>query len=131
MSGTVRFNRDGKFDLQLSQALIRERKLGEMFEGCNLARIELKSESWMWEKSGNLCVEFEWNGKPSGIASTQATCWIHELLRDGEMVCQFVFPVANLRRLVREAIAAGHYRDFAGDDGLSSVALLNIRDLLR
>jgi len=41
----VKFNRDQKYDLQLSQALIRERKLADIFGSAAIEKIELKSES--------------------------------------------------------------------------------------
>ena len=59
----VTFNRNNKFDLQLSASLVRERALGEIFvhaifDGMKPVRIELKSETWQWEKTGNICVEY-------------------------------------------------------------------------
>jgi len=45
----ISFNRDAKFDLQLNQALLNERRLGEIFESEKIEKIELKSETWQWE----------------------------------------------------------------------------------
>jgi hypothetical protein len=41
----INFNRDAKFDLQLNQALLNERRLAEIFESQKIDKIELKSES--------------------------------------------------------------------------------------
>jgi hypothetical protein len=71
LSGIIQ-NRDKKFDLQLSQALIDERRLAEIFAGAKIERIELKSESSQWEQTGHIAIEYEQDGKPSGIATTEA-----------------------------------------------------------
>lgn len=132
----VTFNRDEKFDLQLSQALIDERRLADVFQLDAIERselrVELKSESYLWERTGNICVEFRRNGKPSGISSTQADWWVHELKAlDGSTVVYLVFPIERLKELARAAIRRGDWRSNAGDGGLSDVALIRIRDLMR
>jgi len=126
----ITFNADEKFDLQLSQALIDERRLAHFFEHCDLHRVELKSESFIWEKSGNICVEYMRDGKPSGLAVTKADAWVHELKRKGQTVMYAVFPIEQLKALTRSAIRAGRWRDKAGDGGRQRVALLRLRDLL-
>lgn len=122
------FNADDKFDIQLGQALIHERKLERIF---TTGKIELKTETWLWERTGNICIEYEWNGKKSGIAATEAEIWIHQLKRGEETVIWFMFPVERLRALCREAYARGDYRTGSGDDGKSSVILLAISKLTR
>jgi hypothetical protein len=127
-------NRDHKFDIQLSAAMINERRLGEIFVGADIRKletIELKSESHQWEKTGNIAIEFDWSGKPSGIAVTEAGFWAHELKRHGETLGYFMFPDERLKALCREAYRRGDYRTGVGDDGLSSVVLIRIRDLLQ
>ena len=80
-----RQNHDRKFDLRLSQALIYERRLGEIFRTATIEKIELKSETWQWEQTHNICVEYRRDGRPSGISTTTAGIWVHELLRNGEL----------------------------------------------
>lgn len=128
--GGVTFNHDRKFDLQLSQALIDERRLAEIFENADIHTIELKSESFQWEQTGNICLEFRQNGQPSGIAATEAGCWVHELKRDGETLCYLMFPAERLRQLARAAYKAGHWRANAGDGGRFDVVLIRLRDIL-
>ena len=130
-AGKITFNRDRKFDLQLDQALIDERRLAEIFEHANIRRIELKSESHQWEKTGNICIEFRQNGHPSGIAATEADLWVHELKRDGETLCYLMFPAERLKKLAREAYKKGRHRSNAGDGGRFDVVLLRLRDILK
>jgi hypothetical protein len=115
--GKVTFNRDNKFDLQLSDALIAERRLAEIFENLDIHKIELKTETWQWEQTGNICIEYRHGSEPSGIAVTEAGCWTHELRRDGETLVYLMFPVKRLKELARRAYAEGRHRERGGDGG--------------
>lgn len=129
--GKIIFNRDKKFDLQLEQALIDERRLGAIFEHADIHKIELKSESYLWEQTGNICIEYRQDGRPSGIAATEAGVWVHELKRDGETLCYLMFPIERMKHLARKAYKAGFRRSHAGDGGRQDVVLLRLRDILK
>jgi hypothetical protein len=124
-------NHDGKFDLQLSQALIDERRLADIFVGATLEKIELKSESWLWEQSGNICIEYRRNGKLTGISTTEADVWVHELKRNGQTLVYLMFPIERLKTLCRDAMRAGRVRKGVGDDNLSDVVILRLKDILQ
>ena len=135
----IQYNRDKKFDIQLNQSLLAERKLGEIFASAKLERVDLsperwkieqKTESWLWEKSGNLCIEYKNRGKPSGIASTEADFWVHELKREDETLVYIMIPVKHLKELCRKYYKLGKYRENVGDDGQSDVVLVPIKDLI-
>jgi len=116
-NGKITFNRDNKFDLQLSQSLIDQRRLADIFEHMNIHKIELKSENWQWEQTGNICIEYRQNDQPSGIAVTEAGCWVHELKRDGITLCYLMFPIERLKQLARKAYAEHRYHEGGGDGG--------------
>lgn len=125
----IAFNRDAKFDIQLAAALVAERRLGEIFAAAKFEKIELKTETWQWRRTGNLAIEYRQRGKPSGIAVTQADYWVHELCEDdGATVGYFVIPVERLKRLARAAYRAGNHRT-GGDNGEFEMVLLSVRDL--
>jgi hypothetical protein len=130
-TGKIIFNRDRKFDLQLSDALIRERCLAEIFCAANIEKIELKSETWQWEQTGNIAIEYACDGQPSGIATTEADYWVHELRRDGRTLLYLMLPVERLKELARAAYQAGQHREHGGDAGRFSVVLLKLSDLLQ
>lgn len=130
-AGKIAFNRDNKFDIQLSQALIDERRLADIFIGAKIERQELKSESWQWEQTGNIAIEYKCDGKPSGISVTEADLWVHELKRDGQTLLYLMIPVPRLKDLCRAAIRAGRARSNAGDDGRFDVVILPLRELLK
>jgi len=133
------FNKDKKFDIQLSQSFINERRLGEVFKSAKLERvelsqehwkIELKSETWQWERTGNICIEYRHNGNKSGIAATEADFWVHELKREDSTLVYIMIPVAHLKKLCSKYYGMGRYRENAGDDGRSNVILIPIREIL-
>lgn len=135
MQGKIAFRADSKFDLQLSQALIDERRLAEIFTDGLIEKIELKSETWQWEQTGNICIEYRRDGRLSGISTTRADYWVHELKRHapGEAftLVYLMFPMERLKELARTAIRAGRVRKGVGDDGLSDVVLIRLRDILQ
>jgi hypothetical protein len=100
-------NNDKKFDVQLSQALIDERRLMDVFREARIEKIELKSESWQWERAGNICIEYRCDGRPSGISTTEADMWVHELKRDGATLCYLMFPTARLKEISRKRSSLG------------------------
>jgi hypothetical protein len=127
----IKFNTDDKFDLQLSQALINERNLANIFEHLRIEKIELKSETWQWEQIGNICIEYEQNGRPSGIAVTEADYWVHELKRGGQTLVYLMFPVERLKELARRAYAEGRYREGGGDHGRFKNVLIPLSEILK
>jgi hypothetical protein len=128
---TITFNKDSKFDLQLSKALISERRLADVFAFGNFdTKIELKSESWQWRRTGNIAIEYMRDGKPCGIAVTEADYWVHELCDDNEKTLLYLMvSVDRLKALARAAIKGGRSRQ--GGDGMRSrMALINVSELL-
>ena len=53
-----------KFDLDLKYGLVKEKIVADMLQD---KKIEVKSERGMWLKTGNIAIEYESYGKPSGI----------------------------------------------------------------
>ena len=131
MSEAVKYNNDKKFDLQLSQALQAERRLGEIFSAKKIDKIELKTETWQWEQTGNICIEYKFNGKPSGIAATEADYWVHELRRDNETLCYLMFPIDRLKYLGREFYHLGKTCAKSGDGRKSEVVLIPLNEVLK
>jgi hypothetical protein len=92
-------NRDNKFDIQLNVANLREHVLGRLLGG---GKIELKSETWQWRRTGNIALEFEQRGRPSGFAVSEADVWTQELNDDeGKILCDLMFPLERVKELAR------------------------------
>jgi hypothetical protein len=124
-------NANAKFDIQLATAKVHERRLHKIFTAAKLEKIELKSESTLWERTGNICIEYRQNGQPSGIAVTQADYWVHELLREGETLCYLMFPIERLKTLARTHIFMGHIHKNGGDRGNIDMVLIPLADILK
>ena len=56
-----------KFDIDLEYGKVREQMVADMLQD---KKIEVKSERGMWMRTGNIAIEYECYGKPSGIAAT-------------------------------------------------------------
>lgn len=113
--GTLARNGDYRFDVQLEEGLAVEAWFYEMT--CGGDRFEVKHDQRAAE-TGNLYVEYEHdpghtgNYQPSGIARTEADCWIFVL---GEPAACFVgVATERLKGLARRAVRSnriGHQRD--------------------
>ena len=128
-SDRVTFNDDGKFDFQLNRALGDEHAFAHALLG---KKFEHKCERHQPWDYGNLCIETAWNGRPSGIMTTEADLWAHELKYRDATVATMLFPVPILRRLARyyenDPVCNNRFRG-GGDGGLSDGVLLPIGPL--
>ena len=126
----VTYHRGKKFDLQLSEALINEKRLGDIFEYRRIEKIELKSETWQWEKTGNICLEYQMDGEPSGIAATEADYWVHELKRDGKTLVYLMFPKDRLLDLARD-VWRKEGPKIGGDGSRFKMVTIPLKDILK
>lgn len=113
-----------KFDLDLAYGKVREQRIADMLTD---KKIEVKSERDMWVRTGNICIEFESYGKPSGIAVTEADYWFHNLCIGSETFATLVFDVPSLKRIIDNL----DYKKTVsgGDHNASRLYLLNIQKL--
>jgi hypothetical protein len=129
LGGKVKFSAGKKFDIQLLQGLRSERRFARLLCFANIEFIEIKKEDWLWERTGNIAIEYECRARPSGLNVTEADMWVHDVQRGGETLFYLMFPMRKLRDLVTLARLRGHVRD-GGDDGQSKMALIRLTDLL-
>ena len=88
-----------KFDLDLQYGQVREQMVADMLQD---GKIVVKSERGMWMRTGNIAIEFESYGKPSGIAATEADYWFHNLCVGEEVFATLVFKTDNLKRIIKD-----------------------------
>lgn len=120
----MKLNNDNRFDIDLEYGQIFEQKIADIFQS---SKIEVKTERDKWNSTGNIVIEFESRGHPSGIAVTQADFWFHNLALKGELIMTLVFPVAVLKRYIKQhnpRVVRG------GDDNTSKLYLINLADLV-
>jgi hypothetical protein len=102
-----------KFDLDLAYGEVREDKIADMLQN---KKIEVKSEKDMWQKTGNICIEYQSWGKPSGIEATESDYWFHNLCIGEEEYCTLVFETSVLRKIIK----ANKFRSVSGGDNNAS-----------
>jgi len=120
----AKFNNDKKFDIDLAYGNIHEQAIADMLEN---RKIEVKTERGMWVKTGNIAIEFESWGKPSGIASTEADYWFHRLAIGDDLFATLVFDVPTLRRIVDNLDV--HKVMYGGDNKASKMYLVSLAKL--
>ena len=114
-----------KFDLDLKYGTVREDKLAEMLQD---KKIEVKSERSMWMKTGNIAIEYESWGKPSGIRATESDYWFHNLCVGDNEYCTLVFKTEVLRTIVYKLDKFKTV--YGGDNNASKMFLINLQKLL-
>ena len=86
-----------KFDLDLAYGKVREQRVADMLQD---AKIEVKSERGMWMRTGNIAIEYQCYGKPSGIEATEADYWFHNLCIGDKTFATLVFDVPSLKKII-------------------------------
>ena len=114
-----------KFDVDLEFGQTWEKHIDEMFSGAKTC--EIKTERDTWAKTGNICIEVQSYGKPSGLASTEAELWVQNLVKDGELVCSLVFNTDKLKDIVKEMNTR---TVMGGDNYASKLHLVSLKKLM-
>ena len=113
-----------KFDIDLQYGTVREEKIADMLQN---KKIEVKSERDLWQKTGNICIEYQSYGKPSGIDATESDYWFHNLCIGDDEYCTLVFNTATLKKIVKRLDS---FRTVSGGDNRASqMYLLNLQKL--
>ena len=113
-----------KFDIDLEYGQVREKLVADMLQD---KKIEVKSERDKWQKTGNIAIEYESYGKPSGINSTEADYWFHNLCIGKDTFATIVFETKNLKRIIENL---DYKRSVSGGDHMASkMYLLNLQKL--
>lgn len=120
----VTFNKDFKYDLEFGE--IREQRVADILLN---QKIEVKTERGQWATTGNIAIEYEYRGQPSGITTTEAPYWMHILEVNGEEFCTLLFKTSVLRTLLKTVKSSR--RVAGGDDKQSKLVLLPLSELFK
>ncbi len=91
--------------------------------------VEVKTDRQL-QRTGNLFIEYECRGKPSGLAATKATWWAFTAEAHGQNIFKLVrvsWLKARLKQLLDVGKAFGDIK--GGDDWASRGVLVKIQDL--
>tara|TARA_R100001510_G_scaffold51545_1_gene51446 strand:- start:496 stop:933 length:438 start_codon:yes stop_codon:yes gene_type:complete len=113
-----------KFDLDLMYGEIREEKIAAMLTD---KKVEVKSERDIWQNTGNICIEYECWGKPSGIRATESDYWFHNLCIGDDEYCTLVFKTDTLKKIVDKLDTFKTVS--GGDSNASRMYLVNLQKL--
>jgi len=117
-------NKTSTFDIDLKYGQIREKRVADLFKG---GKVEVKTERSWGRKTGNIAVEYEFRGKPSGIDKTEAKWWFQVLELNGKEYCMIVFRVSRLKKIVAK-YKKTHTKDI-GDYRASKCVVIPIKEL--
>jgi hypothetical protein len=113
-----------KFDIDLAYGKVREDLIKDMLQD---KKIEVKSERDVWKRTGNIAIEYECYGKPSGINATEADYWFHNLCVGEDVYATLVFKTENLKKILdsleRKVSVNG------GDHNASRMYLISLQKL--
>ena len=93
--------KNNKFDIDLKYGQEREQRLASILDK-DKNKIEVKTERDWWFKTGNIAIEVECNGKPSGIMATKADYWVHILAEGDKDYCRLIFDTRTVKRLAKK-----------------------------
>ena len=113
-----------KFDIDLEYGQVREQLVADMLQN---KKIEVKSERDMWQRTGNIAIEYQSYGKPSGIDATESDYWFHNLCVGEDTFCTLVFNTESLKKIINNL---DYKRSVSGgDNNASKMYLLNLQKL--
>ena len=115
---------DFRYDLKVGQ--IGEELLSSILTN---KKIEVKRDSWIY-KSGNIAIEYESRGKPSGIAKSQAEYWAIIFSGGYEDEIIIIIKENRLKKICREYYKKGSVKSM-GDNNTSKAILIPIKEILQ
>ena len=115
---------DFKYDLKIGQ--LGEELLNDILQN---KKIEVKRDSWVY-KSGNIAIEYESRGKPSGIAKSEAEYWSFIFSGEYEDEIIIIIKSSRLKRICREYYKKGKVKSM-GDNNTSKAVLIPITEILK
>ena len=114
---------DFSHDLKFGQ--VGEKIIGELFSN---KKIEVKRDKWIC-KSGNLAIEYESRGKPSGLAKSEADYWCFIVSGDMEDKIILFVEAEKLKEIARKYYEQGKIKNM-GDNNTSKAVLIPFKELL-
>lgn len=118
----MNFNNDFRYDLEVGKE--GERIIDSLFKD---KLLEVKRDSWV-AKSGNIAIEYESRGKPSGIATTEADYWVIIFSGDYKDKVIYIFETERLKQIARRYYVDGNTKAM-GDNNSSMVVLIPIKEI--
>lgn len=123
---TLKYCHNSRWDVDLEHGQHHEKEFMKNI-GHSGDKIEIKSERNWWDKTGNLCIEVERDGKPSGLSVTKASIWVQTFTKGKVQYFSIIIPVQRLKKLVKK------YKDnfkMVGDGRRTKGILIPYKDII-
>lgn len=114
------------WDIDLAIGKQGELLAGDVARGLTEGTVEVKTDERS-ETTGNIYVEYECRGRPSGIATTKATWWAYALARRRVLV---VLPTDLLLNLAREQWRDGYQTECSRGSYPTRGVLIPVNELI-
>ena len=114
-----------KFDIDLEFGQQWEKYIDDLF--CGAKKAEIKTERDKWQKTGNICIEVESWGKPSGLETTEADVWVQNLVKDGKLLASIMIPTDVLKEILPDV---SKVTVMGGDNNASKINLVPLGKLM-
>ena len=118
----MKHNSNFKYDLMLGQ--LKEQEIAQIF---NNKKIEVKTD-FLAQETGNIALEYESRGKPSGISVTEADYYAYCLPRANFQNIIIFLEINELKRMAREYWSKGNIKKM-GDENTSVSVLIPLNKL--
>ena len=119
----VSSNNNFEYDLLFGQ--MWEQKIADILLN---EKIEVKTERNQWKSTKNIVIERACRGKPSGLATTEASYWLHILDIDGVMAGALLFRTDVLKKILNAIPNPSKVK--GGDDNASELILVSLTELM-
>tara|TARA_R110000737_G_C14590223_1_gene487376 strand:+ start:78 stop:449 length:372 start_codon:yes stop_codon:yes gene_type:complete len=113
----LNYNNDFKYDLKIGQ--VGETMLNEILHD---STIEVKRDSWIG-RTGNIAVEYQSRGKPSGISTTKASHWCFIFSNEFNDEVMIIIETNRLKRISRIFYNKGNVK-LMGDNNTSKSVII-------
>ena len=117
--------KNNTFDIDLKYGQEREQKVASLLDA-DKNKIEVKTERDWWFKTGNIAIEIECWGKPSGLSVTKADWWVHILAKGNKDYCKLIFDVPQLKEITEKF--KDNYK-MIGDNNAAKCILIPLKEL--
>ena len=116
---------ENKFDIDFKDGLIAEKQLMHLIGAC---KIEVKNDFFV-DRTGNIAIEYECRGKPSGISVTESDWYAIFLGNTNAEVCVFI-KVSALKELAKTFYVKNGAKN-GGDDNAAKFILVPWAEIIR
>ena len=117
-------NSPEKFDIELLRGLNGEVQALDVLQG----KLEVKTDFKAY-KTGNLAIEIECNGKPSGLQKSDTSWWLFNIQIPTQQPLLLIITKNRLVRLTMQHLHMGHWL-MGGDRKLSKLVIIPVQDII-